>query len=105
MVIAVLRLSLLIPEAASLKAKRKVLHALKDRVKSRFNVSIAEVGTLDLWQKSEIGVTAVGNDQRALNSKMDKLLNFIESTALVEPVSAALEFIHVNQSWSAQEWD
>ena len=97
MVIAALSLSVAIPEVASLKGKRKSIQALKDRVKARFNVSIAEVGALDLWQRAEIGVAAVANDQRMLNSKMDKLLNYIESTGLVEPLSAELEFIHLGE--------
>ncbi len=94
MIIAALSLSLLIPEVSSLKGKRKVILALKDRIKARFNVSIAEVGALDLWQRARLGVVAVANDERMLNSKMDKLLNYIESTGLVEPLGADLDFIH-----------
>jgi uncharacterized protein len=94
LVIAALSLTLLVPEVGSLKGKRKVIHSLKDRIKARFNVSIAEVGALDLWQKARLGVVAVANDERMLKSKMDKLLNYIESTGLVEPLSAELEFIH-----------
>ena len=94
MVIACLSLSLFIPGVGSLKGKRKVIHSLKDRIKARFNVSIAEVGDLDLWRKARLGVVAVANDERMLNSKMDKLINYIESTGLVEPLAADLEFIH-----------
>lgn len=94
MIIAALSLTLFIPEVASLKGKRKVIMSLKDRIKSRFNVSIAEVGALDMWQRTLLGVVAVANDERMLNSKMDKLLNYIESTGLVEPLGAELDFIH-----------
>ena len=94
MVIAALSLTLFIPEVASLKAKRKVIKSLKDRIKARFNVAVAEVGALDLWQRAHLGVVAVSNDERMLNSKMDKLINYIESTGLVEPLTAELEFIH-----------
>ncbi len=99
MIIAAAQLTLLIPAVASLKGKRKALRSLKDRVKSRFNVAIAEVGALDRWQRAEIGVVTVGNDQRVLNAKMDKLLGYIESTGLVEPVSAQVEYIHTSGEW------
>lgn len=94
MVIASLSLTLHLPGVDSLKGKRKIVHSLKGRIKSRFNVAIAEIGSLDLWQRARLGVVAVSNDERMLNSKMDKLLNYIESTGLGEPLSAELEFIH-----------
>lgn len=99
MVIAALRLDLLVPGVASLKGKRKSILGLKERIKSRFNVSVAEIGSQNLWQRAEIGVVAVGNNERVLNSKMDKLLNYIESTGLVEPVSVGVEYIHLNGEW------
>ncbi|MBW2618526.1 MAG: DUF503 domain-containing protein [Deltaproteobacteria bacterium] len=97
MIIAAARLTLLVPQSSSLKGKRKAIKALKDRISHRFNVAVAEVGGQDLWQRAEVAVVSVGNDQRVLNSKMDKLINFIESTGLVEPVGVELEFIHLNQ--------
>jgi hypothetical protein len=48
-------------------------------VKARFNVSIAEVGANDLWQRSVIGVTAVGNDHSFVNEALDKVADFISS--------------------------
>jgi uncharacterized protein len=95
LIIAACRFTALAPESGSLKAKRKVLRSLKDRIKNRFNVSVAEVGAQNLWQRLELGLVAVGNDEKVLNSKMDKLLNYIESTDLVDIVSAELEFIHL----------
>lgn len=104
MIIAALSLTLHLPGMNSLKGKRKQVLALKDRVKHRFNVSIAEVGALDKWQRAELGVAAVGNDERVLNSKMDKLLNYIESTGLAEPGEARLEFIHLDQADPSGNW-
>lgn len=96
LIIAAAHLNVLVPDVASLKGKRKSILALKDRIKVRFNVSIAEVGAQNLWQRAELGVAAVGNDQKVLNGKMDKLLNYIESTGLVEVVGAELDFIHTD---------
>ncbi len=94
MIIAAVHMTVLVPDVASLKGKRKALRALKDRIKHRFNVAFAEVGGLNLWQRAELAAVSVGNDERVLNSKMDKLLNYIESTGLVDLVRAELEFIH-----------
>jgi len=51
MVVGVLRLMIYIPESHSLKEKRGVLQRIKNRVRNEFNVSIAECGDQDLWQR------------------------------------------------------
>ncbi len=91
MVVGVLRLVLSIPGAGSLKDKRQVLRKLLDRVKARFNVSIAEVGDNDLWQRAVVGVSAVGNDRRFVNETLDKVLHFVEETYLAPVTSHDLE--------------
>ena len=77
MFIGVLRLTLHLPEPGSLKSKRHLLRSAIDRVKARFNVSIAEVAENDLWQRSVVGVTAVGNDHAFINETLDKVANFV----------------------------
>jgi uncharacterized protein YlxP (DUF503 family) len=79
MFVGVLRLTLHLPEPGSLKSKRHLLRSAIDRVKARFNVSIAEVAENDLWQKSVLGVTAVGNDHGFVNETLDKVTDFIAS--------------------------
>ena len=77
MFIGVLRLTLHLPEPGSLKSKRHLLRSAIDRVKARFNVSIAEVAENDLWQRSVVGVTAVGNDHAFVNETLDKVANVV----------------------------
>ena len=79
MFVGVLRLTLHLPEPGSLKSKRHLLRSAIDRVKARFNVSIAEVADNDLWQKSVVGVAAVGNDQAFVNETLDKVAGFVAS--------------------------
>lgn len=79
MFVGVLRLTLYLPEPGSLKSKRHLLRSAIDRVKARFNVSIAEVGGNDLWQRSVVGVAAVGNDHAFLNETLDKVSDFVAS--------------------------
>ena len=51
MFVGVARLTLQIADSGSLKSKRQVLRRVTDRVKARFNVSVAEVEDQDLWQR------------------------------------------------------
>jgi uncharacterized protein YlxP (DUF503 family) len=79
MFVGVLRLTLYLPEPGSLKSKRHLLRSAIDRVKAKFNVSIAEVGDNDLWQRSVVGVAAVGNDHSFVNETLDKVAEFVGS--------------------------
>ncbi len=79
MFVGILRLTLYLPEPGSLKSKRHLLRSAIDRVKAKFNVSIAEVGGNDLWQRSVVGVSAVGNDHAFVNETLDKVVDFVAS--------------------------
>lgn len=89
-------MDLRIPGNASLKGKRKVLRKIIDRVKNRYNISIAEVGDNDLWQRSQLGLSVVGNDSRHINSSLDKIINFIDGMNVAEIVHSEIEIIHVH---------
>jgi uncharacterized protein YlxP (DUF503 family) len=102
MVIGVLRFVLQIPGAGSLKGKRHVLRKVVDRVRARFNVSVAEVADNDLWQKATIGVAAVGNDRAFVNEVLDKVLRSVEeSTAEAHVISSEMELVTVADMYGA----
>ena len=82
MVVGVLQLTLFLPENHSLKGKRQVLRAIKDRVRSKFNVSIAESDGHDLWQRAELGICQVGSDRAFVDSALREVVNFIDSLGL-----------------------
>lgn len=95
MVIGILRIDLYIMGARSLKDKRQVLKGLIQRVKSRFNnISISEVGSNDLWQKATIGISFVSNETAYVNSTLDRVTGFIDSTGLVSLGERDFEIIH-----------
>ena len=60
-----------IPHSQSLKQKRVVIKSLVDRLRARFNASVAETGYLDEWQRSVIAVTLVSNNRRYLQQQSD----------------------------------
>ena len=63
MIIGVLTVELFLGEANSLKEKRRVVKGIIDRIKSRFNVSVAEVGEQDTWQRCILGISFVSCEQ------------------------------------------
>ena len=94
MVIGVCQLELLLHENFSLKGKRQVLRSLVQRARKKFNISIAEVEGQDLWQKAVLGICAVGNDRRWVNSILDQVINFIEDTQLTDVADSQIEIIN-----------
>jgi uncharacterized protein YlxP (DUF503 family) len=82
MIIGVCRLTLRLPESGSLKDKRMVVRSLTTRLRSTFNVAVAEVGDLDRWQIATIGVTCVSNDARHAREQLDKVVAFVQRTRL-----------------------
>ncbi|HUK57400.1 MAG TPA: DUF503 domain-containing protein [Nitrospiria bacterium] len=93
MIIGVCTIELFLPDNDSLKDKRQVLKSLKDRLKQRFNVSVAEVDDQDLWQKTVIGVACVGNQKDHVNSVLDKVIGAVRGTPRVELIDYRLELI------------
>ena len=78
MVIGALEVNLLIGGAQSLKDKRMVLRSLKDRIRQKFNVAVAEVEDNDKWQSGVLGIVTVSNDRAHANEVLSKVVNFVE---------------------------
>jgi len=66
--VTLLSIELMIPHAQSLKDKRREVRGLKDRIRSKFNASVAEVGYQDKWQRATLAIALVGSDKRQLES-------------------------------------
>jgi uncharacterized protein YlxP (DUF503 family) len=94
MVVGVCTVTLVLHDSHSLKDKRQVLKSVIEKVRNRFNVSVAETGSNDLWQRAEIGIAAVGNDKAFVNSVLDKVLNFIEGMHLAEVTDSGIELLN-----------
>jgi len=94
MVVGVCHISLLIHDSHSLKQKRQVIKSVVEKARGRFNASVAEVGSNDVWQRAEIGVSVIGNDKAFVNSVLDKVLNFIENIHLAEVTGHEIELIN-----------
>jgi uncharacterized protein YlxP (DUF503 family) len=78
MPIGLLTLEIHIPDARSLKDKRQVLRSLKDRLRGRFNVAVAELDHQDTWQRSQIGVVSLSNDEAHLTQSLQAIFDEAE---------------------------
>ncbi len=71
MPVGLLTLEIHLPYAHSLKEKRLVLQKIKDRLRTRFNVSVAELDHQDLWQRAVVAVVSISSDQQNLESVLE----------------------------------
>jgi uncharacterized protein len=78
MPIGLLTLEIHIPDARSLKDKRQVLRSLKDRLRGRFNVAIAELDHQDTWQRSQVGIVSLSNDEAHLEQSLQAVFDEAE---------------------------
>ena len=90
MLTATTRFDLRVPGCASLKAKRHVVKTLTASLRSKFNVSVAEVDHLDLWQRTTIAVSSVAGEGYHLKRVMHQVERHIETFPAVELLTAIL---------------
>lgn len=78
MLIGTCQIRIVMYEVGSLKEKRQILKSVIERIKARYNVSIAEIGDQDKWQVSEIGFCCISNSSKHAQEMIDKIIYFIE---------------------------
>jgi uncharacterized protein len=74
MPVGVLTIEIQIPWAHSLKDKRAVVLKVRDRLRSRFNVAVAELDSTDLWQRATLGVAAISSSRQILDQVLRRVL-------------------------------
>jgi uncharacterized protein YlxP (DUF503 family) len=93
MIIGVLTIEILIYSSASLKEKRFVLKSIKDRVKNKYNVSVAELGYLDKWQRSQIGIAMISNQQSFVEKSLHQIFQSLDRSDQYEIISYQFEYL------------
>ena len=92
MPIGVLTLELHLPQAHSLKEKRFVVRKIKDRLRARFNVAVAELDHQDLWQRAVVGVVSISSDRKALETLFEAVQRESEKVLDGDLVGMELDF-------------
>ncbi len=93
MVVGTLRFRLALYEATSLKDKRRLVRSLKERLAGRYNVSVAEVGSLDHRRQAELGVAVVANDRRFVAGCLDTIVEYVRNDVSVSLVDWETEIL------------
>ncbi len=93
MIIGICTCEIYIFNANSLKSKRSVVKSIIEKSKNRFNISIAEVGENDKWQKSIIAFSTISNDQRIVEETIEKVINFFDSYSEIEIINIKREIL------------
>ena len=90
--LGVLSVSIHISGAQSLKEKRFVLRSLKDKIRNKFNISVAELDGQDKWQVATLGFAMISNDARYVDSCLANILSFVDQFAGLVVCDSAIEF-------------
>jgi uncharacterized protein YlxP (DUF503 family) len=89
----------------SLKQRRGVVRSITRRVSNRYNLSIAEVGGQDTWQRAELGLCSAGTDRQRVRSLIESAVAFIEETHLAEIIAVDIEVLdlpHESTRWNGE---
>lgn len=89
--VGTLSIRLMIRHAQSLKDKRSVIKSLKDNIRNRFNVSVAEVASQDSRQHAVLGIAMAGSDGRYIDGALAQVVNFVRGFRPAELVDYEVE--------------
>jgi len=91
--IGMLQLDFLIQGASSLKDKRRVIKGLKQRMRNKFNCSVAETDYHDMWQRAQITVCVVSNESIHANTQLNEIAHFASKQFEAEMVHYHIEML------------
>lgn len=83
MIVGLLQLELHLPQAQSLKDKRSVLKSVKDQLRGRFNVAVAEIDPNETWQRATIGVVTIAAERGFVEALLRDVTEWVRATRLV----------------------
>jgi uncharacterized protein YlxP (DUF503 family) len=93
MVVGLVQVELHAPEAQSLKDKRSVVKSIKDQLRGRFNVAVAEVDPNELWQRATLGIVTLGEDRSRVEGMLAGVVEWIRRYPLVHVIQIEQELI------------
>jgi uncharacterized protein YlxP (DUF503 family) len=86
-------LEVYIGDSQSLKDKRRVIKSAIDQIKNNFNVSIAEIGNLDQWQRATLGIAVVSQDSVLANQILTRIISYLEYKGTMEILDYTIELL------------
>ena len=92
MPVGVLEVDLYLPECTNRKEKRQVLNGLKAKMRNRYNISVAEIDSQGLWQRSKLMIALASADVKGANSLLSQVISFIDRERGVHILNYNLTF-------------
>lgn len=93
MTVGVLIIDIMICTSASLKEKRYVLKSIKDKLKHKFNVSVAELDFQDKWQRSQLGIALISNEYSHVENSLQKVFRFLDESDEYEIINYTFDYV------------
>jgi uncharacterized protein YlxP (DUF503 family) len=93
MIVGTVQIRLSLHDARTLKDKRRVIASLKDRIRQKFNVSVAEVDDMDMVQSATLAAAQVSNDSRYVNGTLDTLVEMVKKFPAVRLVDYDIQIL------------
>ena len=91
MTIGLLHLEFRIPGSRSLKDKRRVMNGLKERLRNRYNCSVAELEYQDKWARSRLAVCVVSGESAHVHSQLSEIARFAANYHAAELIDQSME--------------
>jgi uncharacterized protein len=93
MIIGAVECECIIYDAHSLKDKRAVLQRIITRLRQKYNVSVAEIGYQDVWQRTKIAIAAAASVRAAAEKELQNALKLIDSFPEIERTITDIEWL------------
>lgn len=91
MTIGLLHMEFQIPGSRSLKDKRRAMSSLKERLRNRYNCSVAEIGFEDKWARSRLAVCVVSGEAGHVHSQLNEIVRFASNHHAAELIDHSIE--------------
>jgi len=105
MIVGAAAVEIVVHGSQSLKAKRGVVRSIAQRLRNRFNVSVAEVGGQGTWQRATLGISAAGSDATQVRAVLDRTVEAVEAMHLAEVVGSDVEIVDLEWQAGELDWD
>lgn len=92
MIIGTLQVDVHVPQAQSLKDKRSVIKSLKDQLRNRFNIAVAELEPNEKWQRALLGIAAVGEERAHVEGALRQVIAALRANPLIALIRIEEEY-------------
>ncbi len=93
MYVGIVQVELRLHSPTNLKERRRIVNALKDRIRHRFEAAVAEVGPVEGYGEATLGIAVVSNEARHARQRAQAILDFLEKARDAEIVDQLVEVL------------